>query len=128
VSRLEIDTLVLEDSYERKKYFIKFNPKSIVVDNPRDCLSSIKSAKKINQLWLDYDLGEGRSLGSSECGMDVVDYLVNNKESVHISEVFIHSMNPYPSQVMFEKLKSAGYMVNLYPFNIFKAKLDNFLR
>jgi hypothetical protein len=37
-------------------------------------------------------------------------------------------MNPYPSQVMFEKLKSAGYMVNLYPFNIFKAKLDNFLR
>lgn len=126
---MDIEVLVLDDSYERKKYFMKFNSKSVIVNTSRDCLSNIKSAKKINQLWLDYDLGEKIGfINPNGSGMDVVDYLISNKDFINISEIFIHSMNPYPSKVMFEKLKSVGYKVNLYPFNIFKAKLDNGLR
>lgn len=125
---LEIDVLVLEDSLERYKCFKKYSGNSVIVDNPNDCLNNIKSSDKVSELWLDHDLGEGSVGDSGLCGMDVVNYLISNKESVSIKSIYIHSMNPYPSQMMFEKLKSAGYNTMLYPFNILKAKIDTLVK
>lgn len=124
-----IDVLVLEDSEERHKYFYKYCKDSKILESAKTCIDMIRESEKINELWLDHDLGGLTYVDSNleECGMEVVRFLSLNDYSKNINKVFIHSMNGTANRVMFEDLKKHGYNAILYPFHILRANIDNYV-
>lgn len=99
--------IILDDSKERlSKFKAKIECETAL--NSQDAISLLEKHDKIEELYLDHDLG------SDDTGMKVVEWLVINKKN--IKEIIIHSLNHSAARLMKDKLVAAGYSTIIIPF------------
>jgi hypothetical protein len=118
--------VVLEDSLARMKAFRKYAPGCIHVETVEACIIAIRNIEKIDELWLDHDLGGQHYVpsNSKDCGYEVVRFLQENNYTDKIAKITVHSMNGYAAPFMHDDLVKAGYNAYYLPFIDFKEKIQ----
>lgn len=111
--------LILEDNPERMKYFkekFKNNADIIHTEYSETAITYLKQVE-FDIVFLDHDLG-GKQMDWEEenCGMNVVDWLVENIGNLKYNpEIIIHSFNFVRSEIMLDKLLKSGYTARYIP-------------
>jgi len=110
--------IFLDDAHQRWYRFQSKIPQAVRAETAEECIRLIRDSTKINWLFLDHDLGGEAYVDSSreDCGMEVVRFLCQDDLTKVISNIVVHSHNTVAAKEMFNKLKDAGYTVNLIPF------------
>lgn len=105
----ELQTLFLDDCPNRTKLFKSKYPHATTVETATKCIEVLQQYDKIDELYLDHDLGGMMMVDSDreDCGMEVVRWLVDNKKD--INHIVVHSLNPVGAKQMVLALKDAGY-------------------
>ncbi len=115
---LEFDEsiLILEDNQDRIVKFRAMYPESIIVQEAHRAIECLSQDKTVwNWVSLDHDLKGELFVDSnrSDCGMEVVRWIVKNRPSVY--KITIHSRNRHGSRIMYDTLKGL-YTVERKPF------------
>lgn len=81
-------------------------------------LKTIKDAHsaqlRIDQLWLDHDLGENPTTGATETIMPIVDLIIGysyEETPLNVNMIYIHTSNPVGRRNMNASLSNWGYKV-----------------
>ena len=108
-----MNVIVLEDSSERIKAFREAYRGSEIIftKTPKQTISALKRLP-CDLLYLDHDLGD-----KAGTGLDVVNFLCNDKSVFRGTYIIIHSWNVVASRVMADALIKADYSVVLWRFN-----------
>lgn len=102
--------LFLDDNDYRKQRARQIWPACTVVDNVPDCIKALELREWVT-VSLDHDLNQEEYVNSNrtDCGMEVVRYIVSHRPS--ITECIVHSHNEPAAIRMAVALTSAGYNV-----------------
>lgn len=108
--------LVLDDDNNRLQIF-KNNLENKLKSFDNDYATNAKQAinylqnNEYSYVFLDHDLDQQQmSWNEDNCGMTVVDWILNNNYNKH-SSFIVHSWNIRRGQEMVDKLKNGGYTV-----------------
>jgi len=114
-----MNILFLNDNNDRTKDFKRHSPSAVTVETAKECIDKLKGGMKFDFLFLDHDLGDEVFVDSKreDCGMEVVRWMVENKQSV--GHVVVHTLNHPASKIMVGKLRSVGYQTTPLPFVMF---------
>ena len=109
--------LILDDSQERLEAFESRFPGTAAATTAADAITALAQPGGTGALFLDHDLGgeQDQDPASSESGMEVVRWIVDNKP--RIKKVYIHSMNLSAASEMQRRLCGAGYNVERIPYH-----------
>jgi hypothetical protein len=120
--------LFLDDCPRRTKKFKSRWPSVSCYKTSAEIIEAIKTAKRIDVIFLDHDLGGEFDVdtNSEDCGMTVVRYIEKNKPS--IGNIVIHSLNPTASVEMYARLKAEDYRVNRIKFIDFNKETYGYFK
>jgi CheY-like chemotaxis protein len=116
-----IKILVLDDDLNRLKIFRERLEKQGVlnanyVETADEAIEYLMINPDYDYIFLDHDLGGTQMVWSeTNCGMNVVDYMIANGYPNMKVNVGVHSYNGPRGQEMTARLKDAGYIVQYIP-------------
>jgi rhodanese-related sulfurtransferase len=112
--------LILDDEHERIRRFKQKNV-GATIHAAYTAAEAIKllEERQYGLIMLDHDLTEEHyqnleGFQGAGTGMEVVKWLVENKEVGYNPTIVVHSMNPYAGPKMVEILKSAGFHITVH--------------
>jgi CheY-like chemotaxis protein len=110
--------LVLDDDHERLAAFKRnlIGNALTLVSTARDAINQLK-LYKFALIFMDYDLDLHEQLDTAKTGtgMDVVEWIVANKQHFLRTSFIVHSLNPVGGPLMTATLKTAGLRVQAMP-------------
>jgi hypothetical protein len=113
--QMDGNLLVLEDHAGRNAHFRAAYPEATIVETAHEAIDALQK-----QAWdhasLDHDLGGEIFVDSSrsDCGMEVVRWIIENKPS--IKQIIVHTANRGASDLMCKALRATEYDVIQAPF------------
>jgi len=113
--------LFLDDDSNRSRIFIRKYPQAVINVSSETTITCL-----INSAWdlvcLDHDLS------SSDNGMKVVEWIIENPELVRVGSFIVHSRNAPFGMEMVRKLSGAGFFSQYVPFDerCWAGQEDNF--
>lgn len=117
-------TLILDDSYDRLRALTgslrKLGEIPVICETVEEAIAKLadKSAsEKITSLFLDHDLGDGKSTGA-----DFAKWLAAQDRSY--GSITIHSLNPAGAVIMAELVKYKAHIVQVIPYTSLKETLE----
>ena len=111
------NVLFLDDNPVRISRFRSAVPYATIVETAKECIDQIKN-EQWDWIFLDHDLGGEEFVDSSraDTGMEVVRYLVDNKQERQSPQIVVHSLNTEAREQMCLDLVLAGYEAIPIPF------------
>ncbi|WP_165222771.1 cyclic-phosphate processing receiver domain-containing protein [Aquisphaera insulae] len=111
--------LFLDDDPRRTRSFLEINPHAVAVSTAEACVSRLEDPW--DEVHLDHDLGGEVYVdsGRSDCGMEVVRWIVSRPAGQFHDTLFvIHTHNVKAAGVMCRALREHGLAVVYRPFGI----------
>lgn len=103
--------LFLDDSEERHAQFARQHPEAVREYTAWATIEALRLSPRFDVVYLDHDLG------TTETGMDVVDFIVQMSEEDRPLRVVVHSYNVPAAQLrMLPALNRAGIPTTHEPF------------
>lgn len=112
--------LFLDDDPRRTRRFRSYYPSCSTAATALEMIKLLDGlSETADAVYLDHDLGRETFVDSdrSDCGMEVVRWIVENKPPVR--EFIVHSLNHYAAQTMVKLLRDSGYDAKAIPFTAF---------
>lgn len=118
-------SIVFLDDNETRIDIVKCHLPDVIITNmSNQCIEVLKKIDVCHILMLDYDLDEGeiKDKKITGCGMDVAQWVCENKKE--IGTIIVHSRNFFGSNDMTNILRKYKYNVLQIPF--FNIQWNNF--